>query len=241
MAKKLCLSILVVLFFLISIVPSVLAVTQKDIIGVYDIVSWISRYDNGVIVYSSETTGLYGRGVITDTMIIFSMRYVHSSYTYVDSDFGTYTFGTDKINLYGKVFGYQSMPYIFSSPDMTLNHRSHDAYYNYRTTTVYLKKTNSVYTQADINSITQEKDAIIAQKNQTISNLNSTISSMYNQEQFDQAVNDIAATKDVIIAAREQTISDKNNQISAMSDLNGDNKLDLIDIIFGLQVLSGNR
>ena len=66
----------------------------------------------------------------------------------------------------------------------------------------------------------------------------------YTQGQIDQTVSDLNQT----LSERDQTISDLNDiiiqkdlAISELSDFNGDGRLDLKDIIWGLQVLTGQR
>lgn len=280
------------------------AAEQKDLIGVYEVSSWVSLYDNGVIVYSSQTTGLYGRVVLSNDLMIFTMIYYLNGVKYVDTEFGAYTFGANNIGFSGKLFGYQSLPYSFSSPNLTVNHRSYDSSYNYRTVTMYLKKLSSIYSQSDLDAaillatsnmytqaqLTQAvqnaealKDQIIAQRNQTISDLNlniaskdstistlnqtiatkdqsistlnATIAAMFTKEQLDEAIRLAEVSKDVVIAQKEEVINSlnvmieelnalivaKDHTISTLSDLDGDGKLDLVDIIWGLQVLCKQR
>ena len=68
--------------------------------------------------------------------------------------------------------------------------------------------------------------------------------SYYTQGQIDQAVSDLNQT----LSGKDQTISDlndiitqKDQTISELSDFNSDGRLDLKDIIWGLQVLTGQR
>lgn len=74
-------------------------------------------------------------------------------------------------------------------------------------------------TISDLNSTIVEKDHIITQKDQTISELNSTITSMFSQGQLDQAVLD----------ERRKW------------DINADNKITLEEAIHALQVIAGIR
>ena len=60
------------------------------------------------------------------------------------------------------------------------------------------------------------KDVVIAEKDQSISNLNQTIVLMFTQEQMNQAVANAEAAKDVVIAEKDQSISDLNITIAAM-------------------------
>ncbi|MEA3487380.1 MAG: DUF2012 domain-containing protein [Thermodesulfobacteriota bacterium] len=76
------------------------------------------------------------------------------------------------------------------------------------------------FTQDQLNQAVADaeaaKDVIIASKDQTISELNTTIASMYTQDQLNQAVTSAEAVKEVIIAQKDQTITDLNSTIVAM-------------------------
>lgn len=67
--------------------------------------------------------------------------------------------------------------------------------------------------------------------NQAVTN---ATASMYTQHQLNEAVFNAEAAKDQVIAYKDEIIS-------SLSDLTGDGKLDMQDIIWGLQVLSGQR
>ena len=96
----------------------------------------------------------------------------------------------------------------------------------------------------------------VAQKDQTISSLNSQIASLFTQEQLDEAVNELKTAKDTIIAQKDQTISSLNSQIASQFtqaqldeavnevlekfDINRDGQLGFPELLHILQVLSGN-
>ena len=68
--------------------------------------------------------------------------------------------------------------------------------------------------------------------------------SYYTQGQIDQTVFDLNQTlsvKEQAISDLNDTIAQKNQTISELLDFNGDGRLDLKDIIWGLQVLTGQR
>jgi hypothetical protein len=60
----------------------------------------------------------------------------------------------------------------------------------------------------------------------------------YTQAQVDQAVASAVAEKEAI---KDEIISQKDKTISALSDLDGDKKIDMTDILWGLQVLSEKK
>ena len=82
---------------------------------------------------------------------------------------------------------------------------------------------SEMYTQEQLNQAIAEaeaaKDFIIAEKNQIITDLNLIITSMFTQEQIDQAV-----------------LNEKQKW-----DINGDNKIGLEEAIHALQIISGTR
>jgi hypothetical protein len=96
-------------------------------------------------------------------------------------------------------------------------------------------------TITSLNVILEEKNQNINQlnltiqnKEQEITNLNAIIGSMYTAEQLDFAVDNAIAEKDQIIFQKERMIEE-------LSDLNGDGKIEVQDIIWGLKVLSGYK
>jgi uncharacterized protein YjgD (DUF1641 family) len=112
---------------------------------------------------------------------------------------------------------------------------------------------------------------IIVQKDQTISTLNATITSMFTQQQLDQALAAANAAKDVIIAQKDQTIATLNESIIQKDqniitlnstiasmftqhqldqavaiermkwDINNDGKMGLEEVIYILQTMAGVR
>ena len=80
-----------------------------------------------------------------------------------------------------------------------------------------------MFSQAELNQAVADaeaaKDAIIAQKDQTISDLNATIASMFSQEELDQAV----------LTERLRW------------DINNDGKISLEEAIHALQIAAGLR
>jgi hypothetical protein len=96
-------------------------------------------------------------------------------------------------------------------------------------------------TISTLNQTLQQKNENIANlnsaiqiKNQEIENLNTTIGSMYTSSQVELAVGNAVAEKDQIIASKEQIIEE-------LSDLNGDGRIDMQDIIWGLKILTGQN
>ena len=72
------------------------------------------------------------------------------------------------------------------------------------------------YSQEQYNQIIADKNSIINQKDQEISNLNLIINSMYTEEDKNEAVSNAEAAKDLIINQKDQIISNKDQIIASM-------------------------
>lgn len=81
-------------------------------------------------------------------------------------------------------------------------------------------KAQDLYDQIDqLSSDVAAKDAIIAQKNSEIMDLNIIIASMFTQDQLDLAVAEAEAAKDLIISSRDLAINDLNEEISILNEI----------------------
>lgn len=155
------------------------ATTANDLKGIYDVISWTTLFDNGLTISSDPMSSKYGRFIVTEDFLIFSLTYKTGGIQYIDSDLGNYHKGTNSITFYGKYFGTQTIPHQFSDPEYIFTVRGLDSVGNLFTSTIHCRKLVPLFTQSEI----------------------------------------------------LQRLADLN--------LNNDGKLDIQDIIFGLQVLSG--
>ena len=212
------------MFFLIILINSsnVHGFTNRDLIGEYSLGGFTIQYPGYPLVTQDDASSFFGRSSITSKGFVVEMKGYFPEYdTYAQRyNCAFYTISGDKI--YASIIGGGSA-YIdiqLSGDSLITSGSDYDdgGYFEY---TYTWKKNEAYYTQEQLNQTVSDA---VAMNDQTISDLNQALS------EKDQAISNL-----------NDTITQKNQTISALSDLNGDGLLDLKDIIWGLQVLTGQR
>ena len=272
------------------------AFTNTDLMGNYTLKTFTIQYPGYAALTQNDFSSFSGRASVSNTGFLMEMS-GYTSGTYVwHWACGFYTISGSRIvvTLVGESTCYVDIVYSTQSITTSGYDPNDGFYYTYvwqKNETLYTKSQldqavasataskDAVIAQRDetiatlnaqiASMCTQEeltqavasaeaaKDVVISQKDQTIETLNAQIDSMYTQEELDQAVASAETAKDSIIAQRDQTIEALNVQISSMYteealnqavtsgiadySLNNNGKLDLSDVIFGLQALTKLR
>ena len=199
---------------------NVYAFTNTDLMGEYSLVGFTIQYQGGDVFTQDNASSFSGHASITTKGFVVEMDgYVSGSHIQ-HYNCAFYTISGDRIyaSIAGGGSGYIDIQ-ISGESFITSGYDS-DSDGNYFGYTYIWIKNESYYTQGQIDQVIS--DAVT--KDQTISDLNQAL-----------------LEKDQTISDLNDTIAQKNQTISELSDFNSDGRLDLKDIIWGLQVLTGQR
>ena len=202
---------------------NVYAFTNTDLMGEYSLVGFEVQYQypgqSPITQYNASSFS--GRASITTKGFVMEMEGFFPEYGDVKRyNCAFYTVVGDRIyaSILGGGFGYIDVQ-LSGDTFITSGYDSdEDGYFEY--TYIWIRN-ESYYTQGQVDQTVFDA---VATKDQTISDLNQAL-----------------LEKDQTISDLNDTIAQKNQTISELSDFNGDGRLDLKDIIWGLQVLTGQR
>jgi len=250
-AVQMCVLILMLIVSILTFtVVDSNAVTSNQIMGEYYLSVFVISYPvYGVTLTSNDAYPYSGKLSATTKGFVMQteMNFPDFGFYLTRWGCGFYTVSGTQMNV--SIIGQPSDYITVSYEDGFLisSGSAYDDYGDFFTYSYGWVKSAPYFTLSDVNFIVDQevaeaeavKNAIIAQKDQTISNLNATIVNMHTQEELNQAVADAVAEKDGIIALRDQTILDKETLIMNLIEFNSDGKLDLKDVIYALRTLSG--
>jgi len=229
----------VLLVLSLTVLPNTsFALDQNELMGEYSLTAFRVQYPGDPMVTSDHAAYFSGRLSMTTKGFVADMsgsavgKYIAQYFC------GFYTTSTSSDKLYVSIKGGSSsnLDASYSNDTFVTSGYIYDAYgYSYWLECTWEKNqnyyTSSGYTQEQLNqavsTAVEAKDAIITVKE-------NQIASMFTQTQLNQAVTSAESAKATIIAQKDATIS-------ALSDIDGDQKTDMKDIVWGLQVLSGNK
>ncbi|WP_300458638.1 hypothetical protein [Desulfobacula sp.] len=225
----------IIIFTMLLIAPSIsYAVNINDLPGDYTLTSL--KVTGGGLTF--QPTSFSGRASMTEKGFVMDAYITNIDGNGVNlNSCGFYTLGTDGLTINISLRGGDSGTVTVSYSNENLLVKEYEYVNNIQYLTEYTFKkdksyyTSTGYTQAQldlaVSNAVEAKNTVIAQKD-------AQIASMYTQTQLDQVVSNAMAAKDEIILQ-------KNKTISQLTDMDGDNVTDMIDIMLGLQVLSGKR
>jgi len=200
---------------------NVYAFTNTDLLGEYSLVGFEIQYLGGDVFTQDDASPFSGRASITTKGFVMEMDGYISGYYVWNYNCAFYTISGNRI--YASIAGVGS-GYIdvqLSGDILTTSGYDYDGDGKYFDYTYTWTKNESYYTQGQVDQTVSDA---VATKDQTISDLNQAL-----------------LEKDQTISDLNDTIAQKNQTISELLDFNGDGRLDLKDIIWGLQVLTGQR
>jgi len=193
------------------------AFTNTDLMGNYTLQSFTIQYPGYAALTQDNFSSFTGRASVSNKGFLMEMS-GYTSGTYVwQWACGFYTISGNRIivTLVGETTCYVDI--VYSTQAMTTSGYDPNEGFNY---TYVWQKNETLYTKSQLDqavaSATTSKDAVIAQRDQTIAALNSQIASMYTQEELTQAVASAEAAKDVVISQRDQAIEALNVQVASM-------------------------
>ncbi len=235
--------LLYVLIFLFLFTSQSFAVLDtSQMLGEYSLSSFKLKYDvNPITITSSNATHYTGRLSMTTKGFVAELsgsafgQYMYQWYC------GFYSI-LNSTTIYVTITGEpaNTLNAAYDNGTLITSGYQYDTDgYRYWLETTWTKKqsyyTSAGYSQTQLDQIVANAVASAEEKKNTIINSQLiTIQSMFTKAQLDQAVAGIETAKNNIIEA-------KNITISQLSDMDGDDKTEMKDVIWALKVLSGEK